>query len=65
MNLPKIKWAEISKERLIHEVVVDAEVECMLSRLRWCLVTYPIKPSWNDFDWLVLGDLRSSCLFRC
>ncbi len=31
VNFSEIKWTEISKERLVHQVVINAEVKGMLA----------------------------------
>ena len=42
VHLSKIKWTEICKKRLVDEIVIDAEIEGVLSRFRWILVTDPV-----------------------
>jgi hypothetical protein len=54
MNFAEIKWPEVSKKRLIHQVVIDAEVKGVLARLRWRFVTNPVKTIRDNFDWLIL-----------
>ena len=42
MHLAEVKWSKISKERLVNEIIINAEVESVLARLRWVLVTNPV-----------------------
>ena len=54
MHFAEIKWAKVSEEWLIHKIVINTEVEGVLARLRWCLVTDPVQALANDFNWLVV-----------
>ncbi len=53
MHLAQVEGSEIRKKRLIHQVIIDAEVEGVLARLRWILVANPIKTTGDDLDWLI------------
>lgn len=53
MHLAQVKGSEIRKKRLIHQVIIDAEVERVLARLRWILVANPIETTRNDLDRLI------------
>ena len=53
MHLAQVKGSEIRKKRLIDQVIIDAEVERVLPRLRWILVANPIETTWDDLDRLI------------
>ena len=53
MYFTKIEWSKVSEERLVDQVVIDAEIEGMLARLRRILVTNPVQALRDDLDWLV------------
>lgn len=53
MHLAKVKRSEIRKKRLIHQVIIDTEVERVLARLWWILVANPIETTWDNLDWLI------------
>ena len=69
MYLPKIQGAEVCEEGLINQIIIDAEVESVLARLWWVLITDPIETSGNDLNGLisVSGTLtcRALTCFRC
>ena len=54
MDFTQVKGAKVSEEWLVDKVVIDAEVEGVLSRLGWVLVTDPIESAWDDLDWLIV-----------
>ncbi len=49
MNFTQVKGAEICEEWLVDQVVVNAEIEGMLARLGWVLITDPVKAPWDNF----------------
>jgi hypothetical protein len=53
VNFPEIKRTKISEERLVNQVVVDAEVEGVLARLGWGLVTDPVQTIGDDLNRLI------------
>ena len=53
MNLTKVKRAKISEKWLINQIVVNAEIEGMLTRFGWVLIADPVESTWNDFNGLV------------
>jgi len=53
VDFTQVERAEVSEEWLIHEVVIDAEVESVLARLRRVLVADPVKAPRDDLDGLV------------
>ena len=53
MHLAEIKWSKISEEGLVNKIVIDAEVESVLARLRRVLVTDPVESTRNDFNGMV------------
>jgi len=48
VNFSEVERAKICEERLIDQVVVNAEVEGMLAGLGWVLITDPVEPPWDD-----------------
>ena len=58
MDLAEIERAKVSEERLIHQVVINAEVEGVLPTLGWRLVTDPVEALGDDLDGLVLVGAR-------
>ena len=70
MDLAEIKGAEISKEGLIDQVVVDAEIEGVLAGFWRVLITDPVEAARDDLNGLVrlVGSARCSivlCLHFC
>lgn len=67
MDLAEVKGTKVSKERLIHEVVVNAEVEGVLPRLGWVLVTDPVESTRDDLHRLIVvaATTRGSRLIAC
>ena len=65
VHLSQIEGTKVSKEWRVDEVIVDAEVESMLTRLGWILVTDPVQASRDNFNRLVgfVASARSSVLF--
>lgn len=55
MDFTQIKRAKVSKERLIHQIIIEAKVKGVLSGLGRRLVTDPVEALRNDFHWLVLA----------
>ena len=53
VHFTQIKGSKVSEERLVDQVVIDAEIEGMLARLRRILVTDPVEALRDDLDWLV------------
>ena len=53
VHLAQIEGSKVSEERLVDQVVIDAEIEGMLARLRRILVTDPVQALRDDLDWLV------------
>ena len=53
MDLAEVERAKIGEVRLVDQVIVDAEVEGVLARLRRISIADPVEASWNDLDWLV------------
>ena len=53
VHLAQIERSKVSEERLVDQVVIDAEIEGMLARLRRILVTNPVQALRDDLDWLV------------
>ena len=60
MDFAQIEGTEVRKKRLVHQVIIDAEVERVLARLRRVLVADPVETTWNDFDRLVSVVFSSS-----
>ena len=53
VHFSEIKRAEISKEWLVNQIIVDAEVKGVLPGLGWILVTDPVETARNDLNRLV------------
>ena len=53
MDLAKIKRTKVRKERFIYQIIVDAEVESVLTGLWRVLITDPIETSGDDLDGLI------------
>ena len=49
VNFAKIEWSEIGEKWLVNEIVVNAEIECVLARLGWVLVADPVEAPWDNF----------------
>jgi len=49
VNFAEIEWTKIGEEWLINEIVVNAEIECMLARLGWGLVADPVEAPGDNF----------------
>ena len=66
MNLAEVKRAKVSEERLVNQVIVNAEIEGVLARLGRVLITDPIQTPWNDLNGLVrvASSLALSTSFR-
>ena len=54
MHFAEIKWTKVSEEWFIHKIIIDAEVEGVLARLGWCLVTDPVQALADDLNRLVV-----------
>ena len=69
MDLSKIKRTKVRKERFIYQIIVDAEVESVLARLWWVLITDPIETSGDDLNGLISVSSTLTCraltCFRC
>ena len=55
MHFAQIERSEVGEERFVHEIIVDAEVERVLTRLRRGLITDPVKTLANNLDGLIIG----------
>ena len=67
MDLAEVKGTKVSKERLVHKVVINAEVEGVLPRLGWVLVTDPVESAGDDLHRLIVvtATTRGSRLIAC
>ena len=54
MHFAEVKRAKVSEEGFIHKIIINAEVEGVLSRLRWRLVADPVEALVYDFHRLVI-----------
>lgn len=65
VHFAEVKRPEVSEERLVHQVVVNAKVEGVLAGLRRVLVADPVKTARNNLDRCVcIGVARFRC-FVC
>ena len=53
MDLSEIQWPKVCKERLVHQIIVNAEVEGVLTGLRRVLIADPVETPRNDLDGLI------------
>ena len=62
MHFTKIKGSEVCEEWFVHKIIVNAEVEGMLTGLRWGLVTDPVKPLAYDLYGRIIGSVLALLL---
>ena len=63
VNFTEIQRSKVSEKRLIHQIVVYAEVERVSSRLWRILVRDPVQALWNDLNRFVVA--VQGCLAFC
>ena len=57
MHFTEIEWPEVCEEWFVDEIVVNAEVEGVLTGFWWGLITDPVETLANDLDGLIVGSV--------